>query len=315
MSIADRSRNSVLSQYFAEIRHYPLLTKEEERELARDIRRGNPAALDGLIKANLSFVAKVASEYRYLGLPFEDLLNEGNVGLIEAARRFDPEKDNKFISYAIWWIRKSILKALSEKAHVVRMPYSQIKKFKEIRKAESSLQRDLGRKPTREEISAHLSKCVSKIDNVLQYAVHETSLDDAVGEDCETPLTEIIEDRNVSSPEEWFLLREANGDVGEIYCQLTEQQKTVLAFRFGLMGEPPLTLQETGKRIGVSRERVRQIENQAKARMRKLFEKRRRIQSGPRRPVVSRRLESRGGICSNRRRHADPALLRRGPLA
>jgi RNA polymerase primary sigma factor len=125
----------ILSQYFAEIRQYPLLTKEEEQSLARDIQRGDRDALNELVESNLSFVAKVASEYRYLGMPFEDLLEEGNVGLIEAAHRFDASKDTKFISYAIWWIRKSILKALSEQSSVVRLPYSQLKKFKEIRRA------------------------------------------------------------------------------------------------------------------------------------------------------------------------------------
>jgi RNA polymerase primary sigma factor len=156
MENTQAAKSSVLSQYFSEIREYPLLTKEEEQSLARDIQRGSREALDELVKSNLSFVAKVASEYRSLGLPFEDLLNEGNVGLIQAAQRFDPTKDNKFISYAIWWIRKAILKALSEKSHVVRMPYSQIKKFKEIRRAEKQLQRSLGRRPNREEISDHL---------------------------------------------------------------------------------------------------------------------------------------------------------------
>ncbi len=289
-----RFKGTVLSQYFSEIREYPLLTKDEERALAGGIRRGDQDALDELVKANLSFVAKVAAEYRHLGLPFEDLLNEGNVGLIEAARRFDPDKDNKFISYAIWWIRKAILKALSEKAHVVRMPYSQIKKCKEIRVAEGALQRRLGRKPTREEISSHLERCVRKIDDVLQYAVHETSIDETVGEDRETPLSEILTDRHASSPEERLLERETHTGIGEVYGQLTDQQKTVLAHRFGLMGEPPLTLQETGERIGVSRERVRQIENQAKARMRKLFDKRRRIQSPPRPPAPSRRVHGSG---------------------
>jgi RNA polymerase primary sigma factor len=284
MESTQRLKNSVLSQYFAEIREYPLLTKEEERSLAREIRRGDRRALDELVKSNLSFVAKVASEYRYLGLPFEDLLNEGNVGLIQAAQRFDPEKDNKFISYAIWWIRKAILKALSEKAHVVRMPYSQIKKVKEIRRAEKQLQRVLGRKPSREEISVHLSKEVESIDDVLQYGVHETSLDDLVGEDQDTPLAEVLVDNSGGSPEARFLEREMTDDVGQIYAELSEQQKLVLAYRFGLNGQPPLTLQETGERIGVSRERVRQIENQAKARMRKMFQKRRRIHAGPRRP-------------------------------
>ena len=140
-------------------------------------------------------MAKVASEYRDLGIPFEDLLNEGNVGLIEAARRSIRTKDNKFISYAIWWIRKSILKALSEKSHVVRMPYSQIKKFKEIRSAEATLQRSL--KPqahARGDLEPPRESDPRKIDSVLQYAVQETSIDDVVGEDRETPLSDVLKD-------------------------------------------------------------------------------------------------------------------------
>ncbi len=278
-------KSTILSRYFSEIRDFPLLTKDEERELAEGIRRGDRDALNELVESNLSFVAKVASEYRYLGMPFEDLLNEGNVGLIEAAHRFDPERDTKFISYAIWWIRKSILKALSEKSHVVRMPYSQIKKFKEIRKAEKQLQRDLGRKPTREDISVHLDRSVDKIDRVLSHGVHEMSLDVPVGEDHDTPLADILEDEQAGTPELQFLDREANDDVGAVFCQLNRQQQSVIAYRFGLLGEAPLTLQETGERLGVSRERVRQIEVQAKERMRKLFFKKRRVQVGRRRPV------------------------------
>jgi RNA polymerase primary sigma factor len=276
--------SSVLSQYFAEIRDYPLLTREEEQSLARDIQAGKRSALDQLVKSNLSFVAKVASEYRNLGIPFEDLLNEGNLGLIEAARRFDPEMNNKFISYAIWWIRKAILKALCEKAHVVRMPYSQIKKFKEIRKAEQELRRSLGRAPNREEISGHLSKCVSKIDKVLQYGVHETSLDIGVGEDQDTPLSEVLADCDACSPEDRLLEMETHVGLGEAYCALTEQQKTVIAHRYGVLGGAPLTLQETGERIGVSRERVRQIENQAKERIRRLFRKKGRVNPLAQRP-------------------------------
>ncbi len=268
-------KNSVLSQYFTEIRHFPLLSRDEEHALARDIQAGSREALDQLVTSNLSFVAKVASEYRNLGIPFEDLLCEGNLGLIEAARRFDPDKNNKFISYAIWWIRKSILKALCDKAHVVRMPYSQIKKFKEIRQAEQELQRGLGRAPSRQEISAHLERCPSKVDRVLQYGVHETSLDIGVGEDQETPLADVLADARTRSPEDHMLDRETQAGLGEVYRQLSAQQRAVLAHRFGVFGDRPLTLQETGERIGVSRERVRQIENQAKERMRKLFRKRR----------------------------------------
>jgi RNA polymerase primary sigma factor len=284
------SKPSVLSQYFSEIRDFPLLTKEEEKELARDIQKGSREALNELVESNLSFVAKVASEYRSLGLPFEDLLNEGNVGLIEAAHRFDAAKDTKFISYAIWWIRKSILKALAEQCHVVRLPYSQMKKVKEIRRAEKELRRELGRKPDREEISRHLDKSVAKIDKVLQHTAHEISLDEPVGDEQETPLTECIVDRSETTPEEDLLDDETTDGVGEAYLHLNDQQKTVIAYRFGLAGDPPLTLQETGDRMGLSRERVRQIECQAKERMRRIFDKRRRIHAGPKPPRSSVRI-------------------------
>jgi RNA polymerase primary sigma factor len=278
------ARSSILSRYFTEIRNYPLLTREGEQRLARAIRAGHQWARDELVRANLSFVAKVASEYRSCGIPFEDLLNEGNLGLIEAASRFDPDKNNKFISYAIWWIRKAILKALAERSHVVRLPYSQIKKVKEIRKAEKELQGSLGRRPNREEISGHLSRSLRKVDRVLQYGVHETSLDGGVGEDEDTPLSELLRGVEERSAEQRLLEREMIAGVGEAFCQLNNQQKTVLAYRYGVLGERALTLQETGARMGVSRERVRQIENQAKERMRRLFHRRQR----PARPRAPR---------------------------
>jgi len=272
-----RARKSVLSKYFSEIRQYPLLSKEEEKDLARDIRKGSRSAINELVQSNLSFVAKVASEYRNLGMPFEDLLNEGNVGLIEAAHRFDGNRDTKFISYAIWWIRKSILKALAEQTTTVRLPYSQMKKVKEIRKAERTLRDQLNRKPTREEISAHLQKNVEKIDKVLQHGVHEVSLDEPTGEDQGTPLAERIMDREKPSVEEGMLEREMVHGVAEAFEYLNEQQRTVISFRFGLNGHPTLTLQSTGDEMGLSRERVRQIECQAKEKMRKAFAKMRAI--------------------------------------
>jgi len=281
---AHNSKGSILSHYFAEIRSFPLLTKEEEQSLARDIEEGSQAAVNELVESNLSFVAKVASEYRHLGMPFEDLLNEGNVGLIEAAHRFDASKDTKFISYAIWWIRKSILKALSEQGTVVRLPYSQMKKVKEIRRAELALRRELGRKPSREEISGFLSKSMAKIDRVLQHCVHEISLDEPVGEDQETALADCIEDTSQISQEQRILDAELTGGVGALFEKLSRQQKEVITHRFGLDGNPPLTLQETGARMGLSRERVRQIECQAKERMRKLYNKRQR----PKRPPLRR---------------------------
>jgi RNA polymerase primary sigma factor len=282
MASRRETSTTVLSRYFAEIRDFPLLTKEEEQQLARDLQGGRLEAVNELVESNLSFVAKVAAEYRSLGMPLEDLLNEGNLGLIEAARRFDASKDTKFISYAIWWIRKSILKALSEQSHIVRLPYSQLKKVKEIRAAEKALGKSLGRKPNREEISDHLSKSVAKIDKVLQHSVHETSLDEAHGDDQDNPLSDCIEDLQSVSPERDILDREEAACVSEAYAMLPPQQKTVIAYRFGFNGGPALTLQETGERMGLSRERVRQIECQAKERMRRAYMKRQRYHADPR---------------------------------
>jgi len=277
-----RARDSLLSQYFSEIRRYPLLSKEEEKNLARDIQKGNCGAVNELVESNLSFVAKVASEYRNLGIPFEDLLNEGNVGLIEAAHRFDADRDTKFISYAIWWIRKSILKALAEQTTTVRLPYSQMKKVKEIRKAEHALRDQLNRKPTREEISRHLHRDIEKVDRVLQHGVHEVSLDEPIGEEQETPLADCIMDREKPTVEQGMLAREMVHGVAEAFEYLNNQQRTVISYRFGLNRHETLTLQETGNRMGLSRERVRQIECQAKEKMRKVFAKMRAVKK----PVV-----------------------------
>lgn len=290
MESTQNDRSSVLSRYFAEIREYPLLTKEEEMMLARNVKLGRTDALNELIESNLSFVVKVASEYRNLGLPFEDLLNEGNIGLIEAAHRYDASKGTKFITYAIWWIRKSILKALSEHSNLVRVPNYQMKKVREIRDAENSLRRSLGRKPEREEISERLSKSVSKIDQVLQFTLREVSLDDKVGKERDTLISDYLVDRRCSSPEDDLIQREANSLVGEAMAHLTEQERTVISYRFGLSGGLALTLKEIGEKMGISRERVRQIECQAKTRLRKIFSRNRMVKSPSKRPFPMSRI-------------------------
>jgi len=288
METSVKERSSVLSRYFSEIREYPLLTKDEEMALADGVKRGDRASLNELIESNLSFVVKVSSEYRNLGLPFEDLLNEGNIGLIEAAHRYDASKGTKFITYAIWWIRKSILKALSEHSNLVRVPSYQMKKVREIRDAEASLRRSLGRAPERGEISRRLAKSVNKIDQVLQFTMREVSLDDKVGKDRDKPIAEYLVDPACSSPEDDLINRESNSLVGEAMAHLTEQERIVVAFRFGLAGGPPLTLKEIGEKMGISRERVRQVECQAKGRLRKLFAKKRMVKAPPKKPMAMR---------------------------
>jgi RNA polymerase primary sigma factor len=214
-------------------------------------------------------------------MPFEDMLNEGNIGLIEAAHRYDASKGTKFITYAIWWIRKSILKSLSEHSSLVRVPTYQMKKVREIRDAENSLRRSLGRKPAREEISDRLSRSVNKIDQVLQFTLREMSLDDKVGKDRDTPIADYLVDHNLVTPEDDLIKREANTLVSEAMADLTEQERTVLCHRFGIAGGPTLTLKEIGEMMHISRERVRQVECQAKNRLKKIFARKRVVGSPP----------------------------------
>jgi RNA polymerase primary sigma factor len=289
MDSTRNERSSVLSKYFSEIRAYPLLTKDKEHTLARAVQTvGCKASLDELIESNLSFVVKVASEYRNLGLPFEDLLNEGNLGLIEAAHRYDASKGTKFITYAIWWIRKSILKALSEHSSLVRVPTYQMKKVREIRDAESVLSRRLGRKPRREEISHRLERSLSKVDQVLQFNLRELSLDDRLGKDRDKPISDFLVDVRSVNPESDLIRREASSLVAEAMRHLSEQERKVIAHRFGIAVRRPLTLKEIGEMMNISRERVRQIECQAKSRLRKLFARKRMAHSAPKRPASAR---------------------------
>jgi RNA polymerase primary sigma factor len=281
MDSTQKERSTLLSRYFSDIRAYPLLTKEQEQGLAKNVKNGCRDSLHELVESNLSFVVKVASEYRNLGLPFEDMLNEGNIGLIEAAHRYDASKGTKFITYAIWWIRKSILKSLSEHSSLVRVPTYQMKKVREIRDTENILRRSLGRKPKREEISVSLDRSVTKIDQVLQFTLREMSLDDKVGKERDTPIADYLVDDNLVTPEDDLIKREANTLVSEAMTNLTEQERTVLCHRFGIAGGPTLTLKEIGQMMNISRERVRQVECQAKNRLKKIFARKRVLKSSP----------------------------------
>jgi len=283
MSESRSEQNSSLTRYFSEIRQFPPITRERERVLARSYQKGCQTSRDELVEANLGFVVKVANEYRNLGVQFEDLLNEGNLGLIEAAQRFDASKGTKFITYAIWWIRKSILKALSERSTLVRVPSYQMKKVREIRETEQRLRRTLGRAPDREEISATLERSLSKVDQVLQYNHREVSLDHKVGKEREQSISDFLVDDTSPDAEEDLIRREDSDLVTLAMSELTDQEKQVVCHRFGLHDGISRTLKEVGEIMKISRERVRQIENQAKRRIRKVFSVRRAIQSPPKR--------------------------------
>ena len=272
--MANRSfeRSSCVSKYLQEISEFPLLTKEEEHEIAvRMEEAGKNGSYHDLVKSNLSFVVKIASEYKNMGLPFEDLLNEGNIGLIEAAHHFDSSRGTKFITYAIWWIRKSILKALSQHAAMVRIPNYQLKKVRNVRNTERMLARELGREADREEISKELRVTIAKIDEILQMKMRELSLDEKVGKDKDTPISDYLVDGRSINPEDELIKNESQGVIRMALRSLSDQEQTVIINRFGLEGGRVFTLKEIGEKLGVSRERVRQIENQAKKRLRKLI--------------------------------------------
>ena len=271
MAKGSTDRNSCVSRYLQEISEFPLLTKEEEHAIARRMsQEGTPeGSYHDLVKSNLSFVVKIASEYRNMGLPFEDLLNEGNIGLIEAAHHFDPTRGTKFITYAIWWIRKSILKALSQHAAMVRIPNYQLKKVRNVRNTGRILSRELGREADREEISKELRVTIAKIDEILQMKMRELSLDDKVGRDKDTPISDYLVDGRSVNPEDELIKHENHGLIRLALRSLTDQEQTVIINRFGLEGGRIFTLKEIGEKLGVSRERVRQIESLAKKRLRK----------------------------------------------
>ena len=272
MEYRPQERSSSVSKYLSDIGEFPILTREEEHDLAACLsEKGQAGALNELVESNLSFVVKIASEYRNLGLPFEDLLNEGNIGLIEAAHHFDHNRGTKFITYAIWWIRKSILRALSQHSNLVRIPNYQLKKVKNVRATERALVRALGRRPDREEISRELQSTIAKIDEILQIKLRELSLDDKIGRDKDTPISDYLVDEGSTNPEEELLREESQSLIRLAMKDLSEQEQTVLVNRFGLEGGRTFTLKEIGERMGISRERVRQIEAQAKKRLKKLI--------------------------------------------
>jgi len=272
----DQERN-VLSSYLADIRKKRPLSRDQEQRLLREIDRGDQAAFDELVECNLGFVVKVATEYRGLGLPFEDMLNEGNLGLLEAARRFDPRKGVKFITYAIWWIRKAILQSISEKSNVVRVPYAQLRRIERIRRAEARLRARLGRNPSRQDLARELGMGERLIEKAQQAGTKPLSLARPAREDGTTTVEEFVESAG-KTQEQQIIDREAQRNLEQAFVRLNEQQRTVIVLRFGLGGEPRLTLKEAGERMGLSRERIRQIESQALEAMR------RRISSPPKSP-------------------------------
>ncbi len=259
-----------LTRYLRDIRRFSVLSKEQEQRLRRQIGRGETDGRSELVRSNLGFVVKIASEYRNLGVPFEDLLNEGNLGLIEAAQRYDPSRETRFTTYAVWWIRKKILHAIGNRSLLVRVPASRRRMIAEVKKTADALSIRLGRAPTREEIAGHLSIPTKRVDSLLGTQLAHASLDRPADAEKTTPPKDLLADDR-STAEQELIREELAAHVKRAFLRLTPREQAVLGWRYALEGESTHTLQEIGERLNLSRERVRQIEMQARRRMRRLL--------------------------------------------
>ncbi len=263
---------SGLQLYLQEIAKTPLLTIAEEVQLARRIRRGDKAARDHMISANLRLVVKIAHDYKDFGLPLLDLISEGNIGLIKAVERFDPRKGGKLSTYAAWWIKQSIKRALANQSKTIRLPVHLVDKISKMRRAAMALSEELGREPTDEEVAYELNVPVNKVAHLKSVSIRPASLDAPIGEDGESAtFGDIIGDDNATSPYENVRESHLRSDLDRMISSLDKREADILRMRFGLNGHDELTLEEVGKKFRVTRERVRQLQNLALQKIRKLM--------------------------------------------
>jgi len=257
-----------LDQYLREISVYPLIDREREADLARRIRDGEEFALDTLVRSNLRFVVSVAKRYQNQGVSLADLINEGNIGLMRAAQKFDETKGIKFISYAVWWIRQAILQALAEQSRIVRVPLSRAGTLHRIGKRTSALTQELGREPTIEEIARDLELSEEEIKHTLTMAQAHLSLDAPLvpGEDGQ--LLDYVSDQFAIGPDDELYTEALGRSIDDALGTLNEREAKVLRLYFGLGDTEPMTLEQIGERFGITRERVRQIKERALARLR-----------------------------------------------
>ncbi|MDE2761852.1 MAG: RNA polymerase sigma factor RpoD/SigA [Gemmatimonadota bacterium] len=257
-----------LNQYLREISRYPLLDREEEVRLAQGIRRGEEEALNKLVRSNLRFVVTVSKKYQNQGVPLSDLINEGNLGLIRAARKFDETKGIKFISYAVWWIRQAILQALAEQGRIVRVPLNRAGIIHRIVKRKARLVQELGREPTVGEIAEGMELSRGEVERTLAISRTHLSLDAPVAPGEESRLLDYLPDRMSPGPDEEMIEKALTDALEKALSTLRSREAAVLRQYFGLGDAAPMSLEEIGTGLGVTRERVRQIKEQALQRLR-----------------------------------------------
>jgi RNA polymerase primary sigma factor len=265
--ITNRESQS-LDKYLQEIGKVDLLSPDEEVDLAKRIREGDRFALEKLTKANLRFVVSVAKQYQNQGLSLGDLINEGNLGLIKAAQRFDETRGFKFISYAVWWIRQSILQALAEQSRIVRLPLNRVGSLNKISKTYSELEQKFEREPSPDELAEVLEVSTSEIVDTLKISGRHVSMDAPFVQGEENSLLDVLENDGEASPDSDLMIDSLRSEVKRTLSTLNQREVEVLILSFGLNGEPPLSLEEIGLKFHLTRERVRQIKEKAIRRLR-----------------------------------------------
>jgi RNA polymerase primary sigma factor len=258
-----------LERYLREIGRIPLLTPEQEIDLARKIKEGDTDARERMINANLRLVVTIARDYANVGLPLLDLISEGNIGLTKAVERFDPGKGAKLSTYAAWWIKQSIKRALANQSKTVRLPVHLVDKIAKVRRVSLQMSEELGREPTDDELAEEIGMACGTITRLRTLSIRPSSLDASIGDDEGTEFSEVIGDEEAQTPFESLRDKNLLGEIDGLLNVLDKREKKIISQRFGLDGGKPRILEDIGKNFGVTRERIRQLQNIALAKLRR----------------------------------------------
>ena len=274
INMAPKENETGFQLYLRQIAQIPLLTPEQEIQLARRIKRGDQKALTQMVTANLRLVVKIARDYANFGLPLLDLISEGNIGLMKAVERFDPKKGGKLSTYAAWWIKQSITRALANQTKTIRLPIHLVEKIGKMRRVSSQMMEELGREPSDDELAEEIGLSSSKVAALKRAALRPASLDEPIQEGECFEFGDIVGDEESDDPFETLRDKDMLEEVDELLDMLGDRERMIINSRFGLDGQEPKTLEEIGETFGVTRERIRQLQNVALLKLRGALRKR-----------------------------------------